>query len=71
MTIKQIVAHEFRVTPSRVSQYVRAGMPTNNAQDAIRWVERNFRVQNWGRIIECPPTSLPNFHGDPNIRFVR
>ena len=71
MTLKQQVAKEFGVSPSRVSQYVRAGMPLDNPQDAIRWVERNFRVHNWGRTMKCPPTCLPNFHGDPNIRFVR
>lgn len=71
MTVKQTVAKEFGVTPSRVSQYTRAGMPTDNAESAILWVEKNYRVQNWGRTFPCPPTCLPNFHGDPNIRFVR
>ena len=70
MTVRQLVAHEFRVTPTRVSQYVRAGMPTANASEAIKWVEHNYRTRHWGNIINVP-TSLPNFHGDPNIRFVR
>jgi len=70
MTLKQLVAADLGVSASRVSQYVRAGMPTDNADTAIRWVKQNFRVRNWGQIINVP-TSLPNFHGDPNIRFVR
>jgi hypothetical protein len=71
MTVRQLVAADLGVSKSRVSQYVAAGMPLDNAEAAIRWVKQNFRVLNWGRTIKCPPTSLPNFHGDPNIRFVR
>jgi hypothetical protein len=70
MTIRQLVAAEFGVTPTRVSQYVRSGMPLTNASDAIRWVRNKYSVRNWGQIINVP-SSIPNFHGDPNIRFVR
>ena len=71
MTVRQLVAAEFGVSPSRVSQYCRAGMPLDNADRAIRWVQSNYRVKNWGGIIQCPPTSIPNFHSDQKIRFVR
>lgn len=71
MTVRQLVAAEFGVSPSRVSQYCRAGMPLDNANSAIRWVQNNYRVKNWGGIIQCPPTSIPNFHSDQKIRFVR
>jgi hypothetical protein len=58
------------VTKSRVSQYVRAGMPLDNADNAIRWVERNYRVRNWGRIINAP-TSIVHTTPVQKIRFVR
>jgi hypothetical protein len=70
MTVRQLVAAKFGVTPTRVSQYVRAGMPLDNADTAICWVERNYRTRNYG-IIKCPPTSIPNFQSDEKIRFVR
>jgi hypothetical protein len=70
MTLKQLVAADLGVSASRVSQYVRAGMPLTNASDAIRWVRNNYNVRNWGQIINVP-SSIPTFHGDPNIRFVR
>jgi hypothetical protein len=70
MTIRQLVAAEFGVTPTRVSQYVRAGMPLDNAANAMRWVRRNFRVRSWGEIINVP-TSIVHTTPPENIRFVR
>jgi len=70
MTIRQLVAAEFGVTPTRVSQYVKNGMPLNNAADAARWVRRNFRVHNWGEIINVNATAIDERPAE-QIRFVR
>jgi hypothetical protein len=70
MTVRQLVAHEFRVTPTRVSQYVKNGMPTTNATEAIKWVERNYRTRHWGNIINVP-TSIVHSTPPEKIRFVR
>jgi hypothetical protein len=69
MTVRQLVAADLGVSKSRVSQYVRAGMPLDNADTAIRWVKRNFRVQNWGEIINVPSAVIDE--SVPKIRFVR
>jgi len=70
MTVRQLVAAEFGVTPTRVSQYVRAGMPCDNADTAIRWVERNYRVRNWGQIMNVP-TCIVHSTPPQKINFVR
>lgn len=69
MTLKQLVAADLGVSASRVSQYCRAGMPLDNADNAIRWVKRNFRVRNWGTIINVP-SAVVDENPRP-IRFVR
>lgn len=70
MTIRQLVAAEFGVTPTRVSQYVKSGMPLDNADNAIRWVSNNYNVRNWGQIINVP-TSIVHQTPPQKIRFVR
>lgn len=70
MTVRQLVAADLGVSKSRVSQYVRGGMPLDNADTAIRWVKRNFRVHNWGEIINVP-TSIVHTTQPEKIRFVR
>ena len=70
MTVRQLVAADLGVSKSRISQYVRAGMPLDNADTAIRWVKRNFRVHNWGTIINVP-TSIVHTTPPQKIRFAR
>lgn len=70
MTVRQLVALDLGVSKSRVSQYVKCGMPLNNAADAARWVRRNFRVHNWGEIINVNAAAVDERPSE-QIRFVR